>query len=120
LVEVENTSNMAVPDADENGATSVITIAEAGTIDQLVLDLNIEHTYAGDLMVTLTHAGTTVNVFDGDQTDDPSGDDVNLSDKLLEEFAGADMKGDWELKIVDRAKYDEGTLTNWKLSVVTR
>jgi subtilisin-like proprotein convertase family protein len=120
LVEVENTDSVAIPDDADAGVTSVISIDEAGTIDQLIFGMDISHSYAGDLQVTLTHGETSVTVFDGAQLDNGSVDDVNLSDELLDAFAGQQMQGEWMLEVVDRARYDEGTLDQWSLSVVTQ
>jgi subtilisin-like proprotein convertase family protein len=118
LIEAENTDSLAIPDSNEAGATSVVTINEAGTVDQLIFGMDITHSYAGDLLVTLTHGETSVTVFDGDQLDDGSVDDVHLGDELLEAFAGRPIQGDWTLEVVDRAKYDTGTLDAWRLSIV--
>lgn len=117
--EFDGETDVAIPDDDENGLSSTITVGESGTISELAIDLDVAHTYAGDLMITLTHGDTTVTVFNGDEVDEPSSDDVRITGMTLADFAGQDMQGDWTLEVVDRAKYDEGQINSWRLSVVT-
>ncbi|QDG51186.1 hypothetical protein FIV42_10680 [Persicimonas caeni] len=117
--EFDGETNVAIPDNDDAGLTSTITVEEAGEVSELAIDLGVSHTYAGDLMITLTHDGITATVFNGDEVDDPSADDVHITGKLLAEFEGVDMAGDWTLQVVDRAKYDEGQLDSWRMNIVT-
>ena len=53
-----STSSVAVPDDYAAGVDSVITIGSSGTISDLDLLLDIEHSWIGDLQVFLTHAPT--------------------------------------------------------------
>jgi subtilisin-like proprotein convertase family protein len=57
---------LAIPDDDPTGVTDTLTIAEAGSIIDLNLRLQITHTWVGDLIATLTHVdtGTTAVLFD--------------------------------------------------------
>ncbi len=52
--------DVAIPDADPNGATNTQAIFDTGTITDVDVDLHITHTWQGDLIVTLEHNGITV------------------------------------------------------------
>ncbi|MBB5209181.1 Ig-like domain-containing protein [Chiayiivirga flava] len=54
------TPNLAIPDNTPAGVTSTITVSAAagGTILDLDLGLDVAHTWAGDLVVTLRHVAT--------------------------------------------------------------
>lgn len=53
---------VAIPDNDANGVTTTISIADSGTITDLDVGLFIEHTWQGDLIVSLEHNGTSVTL----------------------------------------------------------
>ena len=109
-----NDDSVAVPDNAPGGVTSVIDIADSRAIESITLDLDITHTYRGDLRVTLSHAGTTVTIHNGDGG---SADDVVLDDFDLSAFQGRELAGTWELHIVDKYARDTGTLNAWTLNV---
>ncbi|SDF18249.1 HYR domain-containing protein [Ulvibacter litoralis] len=56
---------LAIPDSDAAGVDTIITIADDFSITDLDVDLDITHTWVGDLIVTLTSpAGTSVVLVD--------------------------------------------------------
>jgi len=50
------------PIADNSSVSSTLTVADGYCIGDIQLDLNIAHTYVGDLSITLAHNATTVTV----------------------------------------------------------
>ncbi len=103
-----------IPDDDPAGAESRITVpAGAGEVDVVGLSARIEHTYVGDLTVTLEHDGRTVTLHDraGGSTDD-----LRL-DVSLEDFAGTAAEGDWTLRVVDGAAVDTGRIVEWSITL---
>jgi subtilisin-like proprotein convertase family protein len=106
-----------IPDNDPNGAASTITVEEDGTVAGVTIDLEIAHTYRGDLVVELRHGGVTVVVFDGSDEANGWDDDVTIDAQALSGFEGSPVAGDWELRIIDTMGYDTGALENWALDV---
>lgn len=109
-----NSRSSAIPDDDAAGLTSSLTVAEAGSIASVSVQLNITHTYRGDLVVKLVH---------------PSGAEFTLLDQVggaednvdrsfdVSAFQGLAANGQWRLKVVDTAAQDTGTLNSWTLTV---
>jgi len=54
------TSNLAIPDANATGASDDLTVAATGALTGLRLSVDVEHTYVGDLTLTLTKGATSV------------------------------------------------------------
>jgi subtilisin-like proprotein convertase family protein len=120
---------------------SVLTVTDDQEILDLNLDLNINHTWTGDLTITLeSPAGTVVTVFgDGCSADDlmtmlddesansladcnPNGDGnaYPLADYMptdpLSAFDGEMSMGDWTLTVNDAFGGDDGNLNSWGIT----
>jgi hypothetical protein len=104
----------AIPDNAPAGVSNTIEVSDAGTLASVKLTTDITHTYRGDLVVSLTHGSTTINVFNGEGG---SADDLKQT-FTVSGFSG-ELKGTWTLKVVDTAAQDVGTLNSWKLEVAT-
>ena len=119
-LEPKTVTGTATPNAeikDLATTTSKITLGEDVTIDKLKLDLDLAHTYRGDLKVTLTS---------------PSGKSAVISDRAgggaddlkgsfdLAQFAGEKTAGEWTLTVEDKAKRDTGTLNSWTLTATAK
>lgn len=125
-----------------NSITSKIEISEQGalTIESLVVVIDINHTYANDLQVSLRHSdGTEVNLvsfvggsgdnfqtttFDDNgtqsiQSGSPPFNDTFKPIESLVSFKDKAINGVWTLLIFDSANLDGGTLNFWKMCVVT-
>jgi len=133
---VTNETNFPIgPDA---GAVtnSVISYGDNFTINDLNVNLNLDHTWVGDLTIVLISPdGTQVVLADGvcgncddmvDVTfDDEAADPITgASDPItgpyqpegsLADFDGLQTVGDWTLRITDNANQDGGTLLDWTL-----
>ena len=133
-----------IPDADANGVTSDIAIADAGEITDLDVRLRINHEYVGDLSAALTHVDTktVVPLLDGSTCDQPDVDATFDDDAatfvenvcgplpfspaidggiipsgVLGDFAGEQITGTWRLAVADLEALDEGDLVEWCLEV---
>ncbi|MFP2932010.1 M4 family metallopeptidase [Pyxidicoccus sp. 3LG] len=98
--------------ADLGTVTSKLKLDQDVTIDKLKLSLDIDHTYRGDLSVTLTSpSGKSAVVHNrtGGSADHLKGD-FDLS-----AFAGEQAKGEWTLSVSDKARADTGVLNSWSL-----
>lgn len=111
----EASASLSIPDADPAGVTTAITVpaSATGTTAELTVEVDVTHTYVGDLRVTLTHAGRTAVLHDrsGGNTDDLH---IRAS---ISDFAGTPRAGDWTLSIVDDAAEDVGILTSWAVEL---
>jgi len=56
------TPNIAIPDDNPIGITSVVNVPFNGTINDLNVNLHINHTWHGDIIATLEHNGTVVTL----------------------------------------------------------
>lgn len=109
-----------IPDSDPNGAKSVLTSTDAGEIKSITIDLNVEHTYRGDLLIQLRHGSGIATIFDGQNEANGWEDNVEISGAAVEGFLGAKVEGEWELLIVDNASVDTGSLKSWELKIETK
>lgn len=135
-------SDIPISTVDNNSITSTINITSGGTISDLNLtNLNINHTWIGDLSISLTSPNmTTVVVYQNlcgnsvpgyDITVDDEGAAVALCSDLnnggvyqafngsLSDFDGEESTGVWTLTISDNASGDGGALNSWGLEIET-
>lgn len=106
-----------IPDNDPNGAQSTVSIDQDGLIKGLSVDVDIEHTYKGDLLVQLRNkdADVTVTLFDGYEAESRWEDNVKLTGEIVNGFEGMQLAGEWELHVVDSAGRDTGSIMSWTL-----
>jgi len=102
-------SALSIPDAKPAGVTSKIAVSDAGVVRSLKLTVDITHPYIGDLNVTLKHGGQSKIVH---AREGGSADDLKKTFDVPD-FAGAALKGDWELNVSDNDKLDKGKLNAW-------
>ncbi len=105
------------PILDLKTTSSTITLPDDVTIDTLKVNLDIAHTYRGDLVVKLkSPAGTEATI-----SNRAGGSADNLvGDFDLTAFAGEKTKGAWTLTVEDKAKRDTGTLKGWTLNITAK
>jgi len=111
--EVEGRPGLAIPDANRTGVSTTLTFTKDLEIEALAVELDISHSYKGDLVVSLEHDGTTELLHD---RTGGSADDIKRRFET-ERFRGTNSRGTWTLKVVDTARADTGTINSWKLSV---
>lgn len=83
------------------------------------LNLNLLHTFIGDLVITIIDPGG--NEYYISNSEGGGDDDLLLVDKPLSELgvpATFFANGDWTLKITDQASGDTGTLVSWGLNFI--
>jgi endonuclease I/subtilisin-like proprotein convertase family protein len=105
------------PIEDHQTVTSHLDVPEKATVEALKLNLDLAHTWRGDLVVTLTSPSgrsAVVSNREGGSADDLRGE-FDLS-----AFAGEPTEGRWTLTVEDKARRDTGTLEQWGLSIQTR
>ena len=129
--------NVTISDGPAANYTSTINIPNSGTIEDVdLINLDITHTWVGDLRVELeSPTGTLRRMFDYDcgnvddvllSFDDEAGGAVgcprNTGDKVqpeqtLSAFDGESMSGDWILRVSDNANQDGGSINEWNLKI---
>lgn len=113
-IEVDGQGNLAIPDNDPAGISSLAVAGQGGRIVTLTVHVDIAHTFRGDLQVSL-HRGSQAVVL----SDRAGGSTDNLVlDADVSQFAGQDLAGEWRLVVADLAGEDTGTLRSWSLEAV--
>jgi hypothetical protein len=114
VIEVDGQGNLAIPDNDPAGISSPAVASQGGTIVKLTVNIDIAHTFRGDLQVSL-HRGSQAVVL----SDRAGGGADNLVLSAdVSQFVGQDLAGEWRLVVADLAGSDVGTLRSWSLEAV--
>jgi len=103
-----------IPDYNPNGMTSTIHVAEDRLILGASAEVDITHTWIGDLRITLTSPeGTEVVLHDFE------GEDQRDLHEIYQpsEFIGESSGGAWVLFILDAGPNDVGRLNYWTLTL---
>lgn len=107
----------SIPDDAPAGITSSINVTDTGSVSgDVKITVDISHTYAGDLEVSLVK-GTTTKVLSANVGG--SADDIKKTFTVTGLDSQA-LAGQWTLKIVDNAAQDVGTLNSWKIDLLSR
>lgn len=107
-----NTTPVEIPDNDAAGAMSTINVSESGNIGGLVVRVNIEHTYIGDLLVELRHNGMVRTLHNHG-----GGSEDNIeAEYQVSELNGTDLAGTWNLFVSDTAGQDVGSIVSWSFT----
>lgn len=104
-----------IPDNDPDGLVSEIDVDGSGIIQELTAEVWIEHSFNGDISIELIHPnGDSVELREADGS--PGWDIIDKYD--VDAFIGEESQGTWQLKMVDHAQFDEGSLLEWSLHIV--
>jgi subtilisin-like proprotein convertase family protein len=106
------TPDVAIPDNDAVGVSSIIDIEQPGTIGKTYVKVDIEHSYTGDLRVVLIAPDGTEAILH-DRTGS-SNDNIKETYMPLD-FDGLSIAGEWALVVTDSAGGDTGNLISWSL-----
>jgi subtilisin-like proprotein convertase family protein len=124
---------------DLNTVSSTIHVGAYGKVLDINALLNITHSWDGDLVLTLSHGGTTVLLSNrnggsgGADYADTLFDDSALvainagfayapytgsfrPEQALAAFNGQEIFGDWTLSVTDMEAGDSGVINNWSLA----
>ena len=123
-VMLEESPGTAIPDSPAPGIERSLATTAAGAIGPAVGDVTVEiditHTYIGDLRVTLVSpAGTEVRLHDrsGANTDNIVATYTAATTPGLGGMAGEPIAGSWRLSVSDHEGADVGKLRRWKLNL---
>jgi subtilisin family serine protease len=119
-IQAANNQAIAIPDGEATGVTSPIGVTDNGTIQDIAVTVDIQHSYLGDISV---------------QVIAPSGDAILLQGRnlgrntqlqstytvqntpALQLLLEQPSAGEWQLQVVDSIAGDTGTLNSWRLSI---
>jgi subtilisin-like proprotein convertase family protein len=111
-------SNGTIPDNLPAGIRSETNVAIAGSISGLTVEVNITHTWRGDLEVSLVHDGITAPLHAREgESEDNIFQTYTMDNSPLADFRGREASGTWTLHVADRASRDTGKLSRWSLEV---
>ncbi|HXG47978.1 MAG TPA: proprotein convertase P-domain-containing protein, partial [Methylomirabilota bacterium] len=101
---------------------SSMTVAAPGAIAGVKVNVNITHTFRGDLVITLIHPDGTAVILhnrDGGPDDDlvTTYPDLTAPAQSLAVLNGKPLNGTWVLRVQDAAGQDIGTLNTWSLEL---
>lgn len=114
-VETRKTAEPNLPIGDLQTVTSTVDVPEAINLQSATVEVDIPHTWQGDLQVTLVApSGKEVVLHNrsGGSTDDVKG-----TFDVSEALKGENAKGTWTLRVKDEARLDEGVLKSWALNL---
>lgn len=117
-VDVSATPDLTIPDAGQP-VRSRITIPDEGKIDELRVQVDIEHSYIGDLRVDLLAPdGSSIALHNhqGGAADNLVQTYTVSNKPALRGLLGKPIRGSWELRVVDRFRLDEGKLRRWRIA----
>ena len=134
---------VAIPDNNSAGLSSTITVPATTNLLDVDIDINVPHTWVGDLVITVEHGGVTATILDrpgspassnGCNQDDiiavfddegtaiaetmcnATGSAISgivIPNDPLSVFDGMNPTGLWTLTIFDNVVADIGTLDSW-------
>ncbi|MFB6807305.1 M28 family metallopeptidase [Streptomyces sp. NPDC056387] len=110
----ENTTDVNIPDSPGAAVTSPITVSgvPGNAPATTKVDVNIVHTYRGDLVVDLVAPdGTVYNLHNRS-----GGSADNLVQTYTVNASGKVANGVWKLQVRDAAAQDTGYINSWKIT----
>lgn len=118
----ETSPMVTIPDNVHAGVSSTISIAEPGVLESIRVTVDIEHSFIGDLRVTLTAPSgrsTVLHAHIGGSTDNLMTTYDSASPGVLTDMVGQPIQGTWRLNATDRVKRDVGRLRRWAIELTT-
>jgi hypothetical protein len=107
----EDAPKAKIPDNDEAGIVRAIDVPDSFVATSVAVDLEVTHTWIGDLRIVLEHDGVEAVVWDN-----AGGNGSGIRQAVAAtKFKGTQVKGRWTLTVVDSEKADVGTLDRWAL-----
>ncbi|MBI4566165.1 MAG: proprotein convertase P-domain-containing protein [Planctomycetes bacterium] len=117
-IRVESAPGLSVPDDDPAGVQDSIAISSARAIAELAVEVDITHSWIGDLRVELIGPNGTRALLHG--RSGGSADNIERTYTAgdvpaLGSFVGSPSQGEWTLKVSDHAGQDVGKFNRWAL-----
>ena len=116
----ESAPGRTIPDQDPVGITDHITVTELESVREIAVDIDITHTYIGDLRVAVSNPRNhevVLHAKEGRSADDIQRTYTVDEEPALRDFIGQSANGDWVLSVSDNARRDVGKLNRWSLTL---
>ncbi|MBB5953911.1 choice-of-anchor B domain-containing protein [Saccharothrix tamanrassetensis] len=108
----ENAADVAIPDGGSAVTSSVtVTGASGNAPATLKVNVDIKHTYRGDLVIELVAPGGSVFRLQGSSADSAD----NLLTSYTVDASASAANGEWKLKVQDVSDNDTGYIDAWSL-----
>ncbi len=107
-----------IPDNNATGIKDVIKVTENGRLTNIEVQVNIEHSYRGDLQIKLqapNGEAVTLHARSGGSQDNLNKRFTLSTTPALAKFIQNQIAGNWTLFVADHAKNDTGALEGWEL-----
>jgi subtilisin-like proprotein convertase family protein len=120
---VVRTVRPLLPIRDNSSVNAVLNVPDAGPVQSIKASVDIEHTWIGDLTVTLRPpAALGVGPIQLHAREGGSADNLRrtydvVSTPALQGVIGKVVSGDWTLTVADGAAQDEGMLNAFSLEL---
>lgn len=111
-VSYENTTRYDIPDNNTTGISSPISVPRTSAAGTFPVDVNIIHTYSGDLVVSLIAPNGSSYVLQNKA----GGSADNIVKTFTVNAGTTGSNGTWKLKVVDAARIDTGYIKSWKIN----
>jgi extracellular elastinolytic metalloproteinase len=108
-----------IPDNNATGARASITVSGAADLQRLLVDINLSHTFRGDLVIQLIAPnGATATLSNGQGG--AADNFITTGQGLLNAFpAGTPASGTWQLFVRDLAAADVGAINSVTLHITS-
>ncbi len=116
VVDTSADVNLPIPDADPNGVTVIVNIADNIRIEAIEFIPHVETTNIGDLEIMLTSPAGTESLVAKQRNGDSHDDYVDYVFTSLRHW-GETSAGDWSIRIADRAVADLATWIGFRLII---
>ncbi|NJN86483.1 MAG: S8 family serine peptidase [Leptolyngbyaceae cyanobacterium SL_7_1] len=119
-VQQQNTTAIDIPDFNAQGVTSAMQLTAAGGVRDLQITIDIEHSFMGDLEISLISPQTIAVLLQGRTLGRLTRLQKTYSlqtTPALTRLLDRPANGRWQLKVVDYAPLNTGRLRSWKLTV---
>jgi len=122
-ITLEESPGVTIPDNTLGGIERTLSVSDTGQLDTIEIELDITHTYIGDLVIRLiSPSGTTVALHNqsGGSADNLIRTYGVTNTNALQTLRGESISGNWRLNVSDHANADQGKLNRWavKLSLM--
>ncbi|NET00523.1 MAG: S8 family serine peptidase [Sphaerospermopsis sp. SIO1G1] len=115
-----NQNQQEIPDHNQWGIISAITVQENVNVTDIQVKVNIIHDYLGDLEIYLIAPNNEYILLQartlGRETEINQNYTVR-SHPALQKFLGIGAMGNWQLQVIDMSPQDVGNLKSWQLII---
>jgi len=115
---VQESPGVSIPDNNHVGIERSLLVLDNGQIDTIEIDLDVTHTYIGDLIIRLiSPIGTSITLHNqsGGSADNLIRSYSVTNTNALQALRGETVAGNWILHLSGRANIDLGKLNHWAI-----